>query len=332
MILSVLFMLVSAAQGFSPEEASRINSAAQDWTFQFKAFQAEYPSRNAIEVAASNCITGPSDVCALVDPIHRWTSVHFGTATSVPKEDFNLIAASGNSFFKNKDFAGGIIAIGNRTMLSVKQVQKVASDAPVQTQMSVESQPSKVDNTGWYWFSGIFLILSLFIGYFMYRAFKNQKKLDEEMKSYKEEKLEFMNANVNRMVTEDSKSKQEEPKISFKETVFVEPIQKTPYPSSKRKRKAVSVPPVTNTPPTIIHNHHHDNGIADSILISQAIQPRVVVVEAPRAREPDPEPVRKSSSWSSSDSSSYDSGGGGSDWGSSDSGGGFDSGGGGSDF
>lgn len=325
MILSVLFVLVSTvAQGFSPEDVSRIQLKAQDWTFQFKAIQGEYPSRNALENAARECITGPSDVCVLVDPVHRWTSVHFGTATGVPKEKFNIIAATGNPYFRNKDMTGGVLAIGESTMTEIRNVQRQAESIPQAQAITLSaSPPVHADNSGWLWFGGIFLLLCLFVGYFMYRAFKNQKKLDEEMKSYKEEKLEFMNANVNRMLSEDSKPKQEEAprtKVVFQESVSREPIK----PIKGRARRTSKKNQIDT------HHHYHHN---DSLIVTAPIiQPMPVVVEAPKARDPDPEPVRRTSSWSSNDSSSssYDSGGGGSDW--SDSGGGFDSGGGGSDW
>lgn len=316
----LVMLFVSAfAQGFSDSDTARITTKAQDWTFNLKATMGEFTSRNALEQATHECVQTPSDVCVILDPSHRWTSVHFGNATGVPVAQFNVISAAGNSFFRTKDWAGGVIAIGERTAFSVKQAQTAAEAAltaptPVATQTVVKA-PSEGLSTFWI----VLLTLTLAVGliWLFVVLYRRQLKLDSDMDSFREERNEFLDANVNRILEDKPK----------------------PQPIARVSAPVYRPAPIPQPTTRVIHEHHNhssNDGFITGMLVGQSMNPpapRVVERVIERAPEPvrrsEPEPERKSSSWFSDSSS--DSGGGGSSWGGGDSGG-SDSGGGGSDW
>lgn len=315
MILLPLLLLTSFT-GFSQAESDRITAKNQDWTFTLKATMADFPSRHALEEAAHSCVDAPDNVCVVVDPGHHWTSVHYGTSTSVSRSDYNTIAAAGNSYFKQGDFAGGIIAIGERAMVSVKNTQSAASVVPPVTSTVKPSKPTTGDTTGdsWLWFGLFMAVLASAIVFVWYRLSRRQKKLDEDMSSYREERNEYLDANVDRIIKTDSA-----------------PKSRPPPPAPMRPSAVV--------PQTVVHEHYNssNNDMLTGVLLGQAMSspppappaPPVVVVHETPSYSP---PSRSSSSDDSSSSSSSwgsDSGSGGSDWGG---GGGFDGGGGGSDW
>ncbi len=323
-MISLALIFISSIQGFSDEGAARITAQAQNWTFNFNAIMGEYPSRNALENAAHDCILAPNDVCVVVDPSHRWTSVHFGKATNVPKADFNAISAAGNSYFKNKDFAGGVVAIGNSAMNSVTNAQALAAQRQTQQTQTTQIQTATTssDNSA-IWLTFLVIILAaLVVWAFVYLA-RRQKRLDAEMDSYREERNEFLDANVNRIL-------EDKPKPSpFGRSAPIRDLTANDVKTVMRPHAPAPIPPQT------VHHHHNSNdnfvtGMIVGNVLSNPAPTRVVEREV--VRETPKESSR--SSWGSSNSSddssssSWDSGGGGSDWG----GGSDDSGGGGSDW
>lgn len=325
-LLMSVSISVFAPQGFSEQDTSRIIAKAQDWTFNLKATMAEFTSKNALEQATHECVQTPSDVCVFLDPSHRWTSVHFGNATGVPVNQFNIISAAGNSFFRTKDFAGGVIAIGERTAYSVKQAQQAAEaalTAPTPTATQTVAKTSE-EGLSTFWIVFLTLLGAGLITWGLVALYRRQQRLDADMDSFREERNEFLDANVNRILEDKPKT-----------TTVAAPVFNTSRTQPVYKPAPVSVPS-----PTVVHHHHNSNdGFVTGMLVGQALNPpapRVVerVIERPapvRRPDPEPEPERKreSSSWFSDSSS--DSGGGSSSWG-GDSGGGSDSGGGGSDW
>lgn len=320
-------LFVSAfAQGFSDSDTARITTKAQDWTFNLKATMGEFTSRNALEQATHECVQTPSDVCVVLDPSHRWTSVHFGNATGVPVAQFNIISAAGNSFFKSKDWAGGVIAIGERTAYSVKQAQQAAEAALTAPQPRPSQVAAKASEDGLstFWIVLLTSIAAIGLIWLFIALYNRQKRLDADMDSFREERNEFLDANVNRILEDKPKTTQPSPVFATSRT---QPVYRPAPPAPMKPQQT-----------TVIHEHHSHNsndGFVTGMLVGSMNSPAPRVVErvVERAPEPvrrsEPEPERKSSSWFSDSSS--DSGGGGSSWGGGDSGG-SDSGGGGSDW
>lgn len=285
-------------------------TAIDRWPFDLHVFTGTFASRQALDSAVHECITAPNVVCIGIDPKHRFSYTHFGTATGVRPSDFNLIAAAGNTYFRTGDWAGGATSIADRAYESAKSASSTVVVAPGPTIMN---QTTTTNVSGWWIFFGVLLgcgVLAAVIA-----LVRKQKRLDKDMGSFREERNEYLDANVSRMTAPE------------------------PTPRSRRvptTRPYVSPTPQPAPPQTVVVDRGGSGDMLTGMLIGQAISrptvvEREVVVErhhaAPAPSRHDDDGGSSSSGWGSSSSS--DSGGGGSSFDSG--GGGFDSGGGGSD-
>ncbi len=289
-----------------------LQSTTGRYPFDLKIFTDTFPNRRALDAAVSDCVTTPNTVCIGVDPTHRSTNAHFGTATGVRPSDFNLIAASGNAYLKHGNYEGAFISIADRALESVRSTQQV---------VQVNVPPPQVVTTTSNGFSLVFIIVMLgFVGLITASVIglrRRQKRIDSDMGSFREERDEYLDANVTRMT-------QPSPTAKLNGQGYA------PTYATTRTPITTTVTPVV-TPQTVVVDRG-GNDLLTGVLLGQAIS-RPSVVEREVVREVErPSYSSKSDDYSSSTSS--DSGGGSSDWGggSDDSGGGFDSGGGGSDW
>lgn len=327
-----------------------------DLPFTTKVQTGTYSTRTDLESVTSGCVDAPEVVCIGLDPIHRWVSVHFGTGTGVPHSMFAQLARAGNASFKQGSWSRGIQDIQNATLAAVEQAQApkpqpvvYSTTTPVVLAIAnkKENESPMSHDVGWFmWF--LFVAAVAFVLWCIYKLSTRVKKQEEVASSLREERDEYLDANVKRM-TDPIPTPAPKPAPAVApagvKSAGVTPGVPKPAPAAAKVppapviRPAAPIPaprPVISSP--VVHHHHHDNDLAVGILIGQSRPAApVVVVE----REASSKHSRRSdddggsgSSWSSSSSSSsssYDSGGSSSDFGGG-SGGGFDSGGSGSDF
>lgn len=287
----------------SSDQVTALRSLIGTYQFDLKVFTSSFMSRRDLESAVSDCVTSPNVVCSGVDPTHRWTSTHFGTATGVRPSDFNIISAAGNQYFKSGNYAAAFRSIADRASESARSTQQTV-------QVNVPPPQVVSQTTG---VSAFFLVL-LFAGlstaaYVIYRLAKRQKRLDRDMGSYREERDEYMNANVDRMT---------QPSPTVRQSTYRPPTRTTTAPAV--------------TPVVVQQAAAPNNDLLTGVLIGQMTsRPTEVIREREIVRETAPASSTSKSYASSDDyssSTSSDSGGGSSSY---DSGGGFDSGGGGFD-
>jgi uncharacterized membrane protein YgcG len=320
-VSAILFSSIAAFAGsvtvtdntatLSQQQVDRLQANGGRWTFDLKTRFDSFANRRALDLVAHDCITSPTDVCVVIDPGHRFTSTHFGTATGVRPPDYSSIAASGNSYFKTGDWSGGIEAIANHALESAKS----NSERTVQVQVVAPTPQIQVVNTTEnHWLLWTLLFAAIFgtFAYWVVRRVRRQEKIAE---SLREERDEYLDKNVTRMTQP----------VTTGRTAYTPPV--------------VQRAPATSVQPTVVVQNN-SNDLLTGVLLGEALSrpsTPVVVHEHEKASfrsSSSDDGGGSSSSYSSSNdsSSSYDSGGSSSDFGSSFDGGGFDGGGGGSDF
>jgi uncharacterized membrane protein YgcG len=319
-VSAILFSSIAAFAGsvtvtdntatLSQQQIDRLQANGGRWTFDLKVKFDSFANRRALDLAAHDCITSPTDVCVVIDPGHRFTSTHFGTATGVRPPDYSSIAASGNSLFKTGDWSGGIEAIANHALESAKS----NSERTVQVQVVAPTpQVQVVNTTESHWLLWTLLFAAIF-GTFAYWVVRRVKKQEKIAESLREERDEYLDKNVTRMTQP----------VTTGRTAYTPPTRRAPATSAQ--------------PAVVVQNNSND--LLTGVLLGEALSrpsTPVVVHEHEKASfrsSSSDDGGGSSSSYSSSNdsSSSYDSGGSSSDFGSSFDGGGFDGGGGGSDF
>jgi uncharacterized membrane protein YgcG len=343
------------------------------WPFDLHVLTGAFPSPAALDTAVHRCITAPNVVCIGIDPVHHKTNIHVGTATGIPASD-GLLSSVGNSYFKDKDYQGGIEAIAGRARaLATTVVPTPIHNTPVYTvqqpvQVHIDSPASTGMSTGWWLFLFFMIALAGIVVYYVRRAVKTAKKVNEDMNDFRDEAFEMSSRNMEeRDFHEKLKAK-----ITTKQPMApAAPITNTaPVAPARVVTTAPNTTPGGST--TVVHNHISGSGsgasTGDMLLAYElgrisnptqvVVAPNPVVHEVVRETIPadsggsssnwdtkadDNDSGGSSSSWDSgssdsgsSDSGSSDSGSSSSDWGGgggdSGGGGGSDSGGGGSDW
>jgi uncharacterized membrane protein YgcG len=123
------------------EEAS-LRQAAQAWPFDARVVvTTEMPSRAAFSRYVGAQVAGPNMVVVGVDPLHRLTSVHFGTGTRIARSRFRAIEDAGDGWFRQGQWSGGVEAIFTSAASAVGSGSPVAGGG-AQLDGGQESAPS----------------------------------------------------------------------------------------------------------------------------------------------------------------------------------------------
>ena len=93
------------------EEAS-LREAARAWPFDARlVVTTELSSRADFDRYVGAQVASPNMVVLGIDPAHHRTSVHFGTGTRIARDRFRAIEDSGDGWFRQGQWRGGIEAI-----------------------------------------------------------------------------------------------------------------------------------------------------------------------------------------------------------------------------
>ncbi len=313
---AILFLSLPAAAGtlevtdksmtLDPVAAfADVASKSDQWPFFVKVIMDYFPNKTAVDAASSACVQSPNDVCIVIDPKLRSVFVHFGIGTGVSKYDFNAVATAGNKYFKESQWAAGVERI------IAKATQAAAAPPPTVASEGFAS---------WQIFLFfLFLAVLAIVVWGLSSLGRKQKKLDDDMGSFREERNEMALNNGENLVKKDA---------TRGRSTFQELPRQAPDEFKTRRRQAPL--PIPSVPgPTVIVQNNGGSDFATGFLVGQASAP--APSPAPRSSwpSPSPSPAPSSPSWGGFGGGSSDSGGGGGDFGG---GGGSDGGGGGGDF
>lgn len=360
------------------DQQNALRNEGSRWPFDLHVLTGAFPNPAALESAVHRCVNGPNVVCIGIDPVHHKTVVHFGTATGISPS--TSIPAAGNSYFKTGNWQGGIEAIASAARNAVGTATRAPTvyvnntpvpvvpygTQPVTVHVDSPSGTTTGMSTGWWLFLIFMGIGAGVVIYYVSRAVKTAKKVNEDMNDFRDEAFEMSSRNIEQA---DFHEKLAAKMNADKPKPMVPTQTKAVTPTTKTVAQTVTpTAPVAAPTTTVVHNHYGSNtgsgtltgSVAGDILLANELtrpitpvvvtQPTVVhettvVHDAPSSdnggsssswdtKSDDNDSGGSSSSWDSGSSdsdsgssSSWDSGS--SDSGSSwDSGGGFDSGGG----
>jgi len=93
-------------------EEANLREAARAWPFDARVVvTTEMSSRADFDRYVGNQVASANMVVVGVDPMHRMTSVHFGTGTRIARSRFSAIENAGDGWFRQGQWRGGIEAI-----------------------------------------------------------------------------------------------------------------------------------------------------------------------------------------------------------------------------
>lgn len=93
-------------------EEANLREAARAWPFDARVIvSSEMSSRADFDRYVGAQVSSANMVVVGVDPAHHFTSVHFGTGTRIARERFSAIENTGDGWFRQGQWRGGIEAI-----------------------------------------------------------------------------------------------------------------------------------------------------------------------------------------------------------------------------
>ncbi|HRI70819.1 MAG TPA: hypothetical protein PK156_41585 [Polyangium sp.] len=133
-------------------------------------------------------VDSPNKIVVAVDPVHRRTSVHFGTGAGVPSSQFKNVEQAGVRFFKSGDYGAGVEAILDRAREVNTSNASPVSPAPLPAQLpaplpaspppSPSPAPTSSSSSGGMAIFVLLGVIAFFFGIFMivmyalWRAFR----------------------------------------------------------------------------------------------------------------------------------------------------------------
>lgn len=278
----------------------------------------------------SACIDSPNAICIGLDPIHRWTSTHFGVDTGIRSGDFQQVARAGNTDFKQGLWTDGVKAIISRAGV---MSQKTSAPAAVIVQNPVIKEETPV----WPFVLG-FGFLAVILAVVIIRV---RRSMNKTMNEFRDEAAEMRSRNIKEQAWAD----QIEQKVTTQPTA--QTVSQTsgivggsaawaPTPGRGQTfRPAWPAPSyAAAAPASVVVIDNQPSFVEQAIVLDALSRSRDRDYEEDRRRAERDESDRKSRESTYSSSPSYDSGSDSSSSSSSDSGGdssSYDSGGGGSD-
>lgn len=309
------------------------------WPFDLHVVTGAFPNPNVMNTTVDHCVTGPNVVCIGVDPVHHKTVVRAGAAVGLPSD--NSIAAAGNSYFRVGDYQGGIEAIASRARELAHTVVNTPHNTVVTTPYIQQPQVQvHIDNpvptgmtTGWWLFLFGMIALAGIVIYYVVRAVKTTKKINEDMNDFRDEAFEMSSRNLEERDFHE-KLKAKMPVTTTKVvTPTTQTVVQTVPVSGQGGQVVIPTAPAGVAPSTtVVHNHYGNTGsnstltgsVMTDVMLAEAltrpstpvVAPAPVVVEREVVRETHSD-SGSSSSWNNDDGGNSNSGSS-SSWGSSD--------------
>ncbi len=108
------------ADALTSEQEATLQKSGAQYPFDVRVLTTDTATnKSAFDRYVGEQVSSANMVVVAVDPSHHRTSVHFGTGTRIGAGEYKAIEDSGDSHFRDKDFAGGIAAILDRATQAV---------------------------------------------------------------------------------------------------------------------------------------------------------------------------------------------------------------------
>ena len=144
------------------------------------------PNRNALKAVASSLVTTSSELVIAIDPAHHFTYVKGSADLGLPTDA--SLAAAGNPFFREHDWAGGVDAIVTRSLAirNAPRTQTLSSPGVIQQQASPASSSAAM----WWMMGGLVVLVAAVTAYVLWRLRRTREALELETEELRSRNIE----------------------------------------------------------------------------------------------------------------------------------------------
>lgn len=108
------------ADVLTPAQETQLRGRGAQYPFDARVLtSSQFTSRADFDRHVASQLSAPGMVVIGVDPVHRWSSVHFGTATRIGTASFSTIENAGDAYFRGSRWDEGFGAILGAAQQSV---------------------------------------------------------------------------------------------------------------------------------------------------------------------------------------------------------------------
>lgn len=130
--LAGTLQLRDGADLFTSDEEAALRASGSRYSFDARVLtDTRSPSRAAFDRQVAAQLSSPGMIVVGVDPVHRWTAVHYGTSTRIATTRFSPIENAGDPLFRNARWSDGVSAILDAAQSSVGTATGSARDVNV---------------------------------------------------------------------------------------------------------------------------------------------------------------------------------------------------------
>lgn len=115
----------------TPVQEAALRASGARYAFDARVLTTtRFSSRADFDRHVAAQLAGANMVVVGIDPAHRWTSVHFGTATRVARERFAVVENAGDRYFRGARWDEGFEAILSAAQQAVGSAGEIGQSEP----------------------------------------------------------------------------------------------------------------------------------------------------------------------------------------------------------